>query len=166
MGLATQASDWQVFGRVSVAGGAGISAGFYVWDFYSPTAGISAVFGFHGIGLGEGGNLGSIGAPDDVGPITSWSSIDCDQPFSVYDMDSAWGRISALGAAIGAGYSAIYISAAPEFWSLKSFFHSQYVGGLSLLSVGGGGQSLLGGWRFKHVSNNVPGSSGGDTAVA
>ena len=53
MGLATQASDWQVFGRVSVAGGAGISAGFYVWDFYSPTAGISAVFGFHGIGLGR-----------------------------------------------------------------------------------------------------------------
>ena len=81
-------------------------------------------------------------------------------------MDGAWGRISALGAAIGAGYSAIYISAAPAFWSLKSFFHSQYVGGLSLLSVGGGGQSLLGGWRFKRVSNNVPGSSGGDTAVA
>jgi hypothetical protein len=166
MGLATAASDWQVFGRVSVAGGLGISAGFYVWDFYSATAGISAVLGFHGVGLGEGGNLGSIGAPDDVGPLTAWSQIDCDQPFSVYNLNGAWGRITALGGAVGAGYSAIFISAAPEFWSLKSFFHSQYVGGISLLSVGGGGQSLIGGWTFKHVSNNVPGPSSPGTAVA
>ena len=53
MGLDTQATDWQVFGSVSVAAGAGISAGLYLFDFYSATAGISAQFGFHGYGSGR-----------------------------------------------------------------------------------------------------------------
>jgi hypothetical protein len=97
MGLDTQAADWQVFGRVSVAGGAGISAGLYIFDFYSATAGVSAQFGFHGYGFGEGGNLGGLSPPEDVGPMTALSSLDCDRPFSIYDMDGAWGRISYLG---------------------------------------------------------------------
>ena len=166
MGLATPASDWQVFGRVSVAAGAVISAGLYVWDFYSATAGVCARLGFNGVGLGAGGNLGSLGAPEDVGPLTVWSQIDCDKPFSVYDLNGAWGRVTALGGAVGAGYSAIFISGAPAFWSMKTFFHSQYVGGISLLSVGGGGQSLIGGWRFKGVSSNAPGPSSPETSVA
>jgi hypothetical protein len=164
MGLDTQATDWQVFGRVSVAGGAGISAGLYLFDFYSVTAGISAHFGFKGYGFGEGGNLGGLSAPNDVGPMTAWSSLDCDRAFSVYDMNGAWGRITYLGGAVGVGYSALFISASPRFWTLDSFFHSQYVGGISLLSVGGGGQVLLGGWNFKRVSNNIPDS--GSDAVA
>jgi hypothetical protein len=164
MGLDTQATDWQVFGRVSVAGGAGFSAGLYVFDFYSSTAGISGKFGFHGYGFGEGGNLGGLSCPDDVGPMTAWSSLDCDRAFSIYDMNGAWGRISYLGGAVGVGYSALFITASPAFWTLKSFFHSQYVGGISLLSVGGGGQVLLGVWRFKGVSNNAP--DGDPTAVA
>ena len=50
MSLGTRASDWQVFGRVSLAGGAVISAGLYIFDFYSPTAELSAKFVFHGGG--------------------------------------------------------------------------------------------------------------------
>ena len=53
----------------------------------------------------------------------------------------------------------VWLSAAREKRS------SQHVGGISLLSVGGDGQVLLGGWNFKRVSNNIP-DSGSDTAVA
>jgi hypothetical protein len=164
VGLDTQATDWQVFGRVSVAGGAGVSAGLYIFNFFSGTAGISGLFGFHGYGFGEGGNLGGLGCTDDVGPITAWSSLECDRPFSIYDMNGAWGRISYLGGAVGVGYSALFITASPAFWTLQTFFHSQYVGGISLLSVGGGGQVLLGGWRFKGVSNAVPNADPAATA--
>jgi hypothetical protein len=71
---------------------------------------------------------------------------------------------SYLGGAVGVGYSALFITASPAFWTLRTFFHSQYVGGISLLSVGGGGQVLLGGWRFKGVSNAVPNADPAATA--
>src|SRR5689334_18709896 len=159
MSLDVKASDWQVFGRVSVAGGAGLGAGLYVFAFYSETASVSATFSFVGLGVGEGGNLGGLGVPEDVGPITAWTSLECDEPFSVWDLNGGWGRITYLGGAVGAGYSAIFITASPRsLWTMRHYFQSQYVGGISVLSVGGGGQVIGGRWRFKRVSNNIPAS--------
>lgn len=159
MGLSTKATDWQVFGSVSIAGGAGLGAGLYLFDFYSATAGVAGLFSFRGVGIGEGGNLGGLGVPEDVGPLTQWSSLECERPFSLVDLNGAWGRLTALGAAVGVGWSAVFITAAPHFWSFQTYFASQFVGGLSQASVGGGGQVLVGGWEFKRVSNRKATSS-------
>jgi hypothetical protein len=160
MGLSTRANDWQVCGLVSLAGGAGAGAGLCIFDFYSATAGVSARFGFKGGGLGVGGNAGGTTLGQDVGPFTAWSDIEAVNPFSVWDLNGAWGRLASFGGGIGLGYGIVAITAAPPWaWSgNRAFFVSQSVGGLGF-GVGASGVLLVGNWRFRRVTHNTPGDS-------
>lgn len=164
MALGTAANDWQACMILSIAGGAGIAAGTYRFDFYSPTAGLGARFKFVGMGVGEGGDLSGTALPAQLGPFGPWSSIDCDRPFSVWDLNGSWGRLSSVNVGMGVGLGPAYITAAKPF--LRSWFHSQNVGGFGTGGVGASGELLIGRWRFVGVSGNVPGaSSGGDTVA-
>ena len=162
MGLGTKAEDWQVCGLVTVAGGYVVGAGLFVFDFYSPTAGLTARFTFTGVGFGAGGNAGGTTAGD-VGRFTAFSDIEAITPFSVWDLNGAWGRVGSFGAGIGLAYSIVAITAAPR-WSWKhAYFTSQNVGGFGT-GVDAGGVWVAGIWRFKKISNNKPANPYGDFA--
>lgn len=163
MGLGEAANDWQVCMVLSIAGGAGVAAGTFRFDFYSAAAGICARFKFVGVGLGEGGDLSGTALPADLGAFSPWSSIDCDRNFSVWDLNGSWGRLSSIGVGMGVGFGPCMITAAKPF--LNSWFHSQNVGGFGTGGVGASGQVLIGRWRFVSVSGNVPGASS-DSDVA
>jgi hypothetical protein len=155
MGLDTKCSDWQVCGVVSVAGGDVVGAGLFVFDFHSTTAGLTARTVFKGVGIGAGGNAGGTALGGDVGPLTSFSSIDVDKPFCIWDLNGAWGRVGSFGSGIGVSYGICAITAAPA-WSWKtSYFASQNVGGLGT-GLGAGGVEIVGSWRFKKVVGNKP----------
>jgi hypothetical protein len=155
MGLSDQVDDWQVSGRVQVAAADVIGAGLFVFDFYSAKAGVSAVFWFKGAGVGLGGDASGGGLPSDIGPFGPWSALECDKPFSVWDLNGAWGRIASANVGMGLTLGPVLISAAPPWSMLDSFFHSQDVGGFG---VGGGAGAfvLVGNWRFKQVSHRIP----------
>ena len=162
MGLGDTANDWQVCMILSIAGGAGIAAGTYRFDFYSASAGICARFKFVGFGVGEGGDLSGTALPANLGPFSPWSSISCDRDFSVWDLNGSWGRLTSVVAGMGVGLGPVLITAAKPF--LNSWFHSQDVGGFGTGGFGASGELLVGRWRFVSVSGNIPGSGGNDAA--
>ena len=164
MALETSATDWQVCMILSIAGGAGIAAGTYRFDFYSPTAGLSARFKFVGIGVGEGGDLSGTTLPAVLGPFSPWSGIKCDRSFSVWDLNGSWGRLSSVTVGMGVGLGPVLITAAKPF--LSSWFHSQDVGGFGTGGYGASGEVLIGRWRFVAVSGNTPGSTSSDSSTA
>ena len=164
MAIETKATDWQVCMLLNAAAGAGAAAGTFRFDFYSATAGITARFKF--VGVGEGGNLSGAVLPADIGSFGPWSSITCDKAFSVWDLNGSWGRLSTISVGMGVTLGPMYITAAKNFWSLESWFHSQDVGGFGTGPGGLGGEVLIGRWTFLSTSHNVPGSSSGGGTVA
>ncbi|HMD75298.1 MAG TPA: hypothetical protein VKG05_15650 [Steroidobacteraceae bacterium] len=166
MAIETKATDWQVCMLLNAAAGAGAAAGTFRFDFYSATAGITARFKFVGVGVGEGGNLSGAVLPADIGSFGPWSSITCDKAFSVWDLNGSWGRLSTISVGMGVTLGPMYITAAKNFWSLESWFHSQDVGGFGTGPGGLGGEVLIGRWTFLSTSHNVPGSSSGGGTVA
>lgn len=163
MGLDTQANDWQVCGVMQVAAGEGVAAGLMVFDFFSPTAGVSARFTFKGVGMGLGGDASGTALPDQIGPFGPWSSITADKPFSVWALNGAWGRVTSAGVGMGVTFGVLFITAAPAWSLLESYFHSQNVGGFST-GAGAGALALVGNWRFKCVTNNQPGAAPADSS--
>jgi hypothetical protein len=157
MGLSTQASDWQVCGVMQVAGAATVGAGWYVFDFYSATAGICGRFNFRGGGIGAGGNASGTALPIEGMGFSPWSSIETDHSFSLSDLNNCWGRLTSLSIGVAVQVGVLYISAAPRFFSTRAYFHSQNVGGLGT-GLGAGGVVFIGGWHFAGVSGNIPAS--------
>jgi hypothetical protein len=163
MASGDRATDWQACMIFNVGAGAGIAAGDYVFDFYSATVGAAGRFKFYGVGIGVGGNLSGGNLPVTFGPIGPWSSINCDRPFSIWDLNGSWGRLGAGSVGAGVTLGPMYITAAKPFF--HSWFHSQNVGGFGL-GAGAGLDELIGRWRYVSVSGNVPPafSSGGTVA--
>ncbi|MGA2776910.1 MAG: hypothetical protein ABSF94_05085 [Steroidobacteraceae bacterium] len=166
MSLDTKAKDWQVCMLLNIAAGAVVAAGTYRFDFYSESAGLTARFKFVGAGLGAGGNLSGALLPADIGSFGPWSSIKCDQSFSVWDLNGSWGRLTSVSFGMGVTLGPMMISAARNFWSFASWFHSQDVGGFGTGPGGVSGEVLIGRWTYAGTSHNVPGPSGADAAYA
>lgn len=157
MGLGTKASDWQACGVVDTAGGHVIGAGLFVIDFYSVSADLTGRCVFKGVGIGAGGNVGGTALGGDLGPYTSFSSIEVPTAFSMWDLNGAWGRIASFGVGAGLGYSILAITAAPP-WTFeddKHFFLAQNIGGFGT-GLGAGGVLVAGSWAFKQVVANKP----------
>jgi hypothetical protein len=157
MGLGDRVNDWQACGLMQVAGGEGVAAGLFIFDFYSAAAGLTGRFTFKGGGIGIGGNASGTVVPSQIGPFGPWSSVDCDTPFSIWDLNGAWGRITSASVGMGLEFGVVFITAAPPWSMFNSFFHSQNVGGFST-GAGAGAIALVGNWRFKMVVNNSPSS--------
>lgn len=160
-------SDWQVCCLGQVAGGTGLAGGLFLFCFYSSAAGGSAYYTFGGIGAGVGGNASGVLNPEDYGALSSpWSSMYnvpymCGvKPFNTYDLHGAGGRISSLGAGIGAvGYGVTYITAGPFSKPTDHYFFSQNVGGLGFgvgKGIGANGSVLLGSWGFLKEASLKP----------
>lgn len=158
MGFATSANDWQVSGIAQIAAGEAVAAGLYVFDFYSATANVTGRFRLSGTGIGLGGNASGTLVPAEIGPFGPWSSIDCDESFSLSDLNNCWGRLSTLSVGMGLLFGVVYITAAPRFWSTRTYFHSQNVGGFGT-GAGAGGMVIVGGWHFSNITYNRPGPS-------
>ena len=158
MGLGERATDWQVCGVAQIAAGEAVAAGIYVFDFYSATANITGRFRLSGAGIGLGGNASGTLVPAEIGPFGPWSSIACDEAFSLSDLNNCWGRLSTLSVGMGLLFGVVYITAAPRFWSTRTYFHSQNVGGFGT-GAGAGGIVIIGGWHFSNISRNQPGAA-------
>jgi len=153
MGLGDQASDWQVCGVGQVGVGLAIAAGDYVFDFYSSSLAMTARMRFYGVGVGLGGNASGTALPKVIGPFGPWSAIGVDQPFSINDLNNCWGRLTTVDVGAGVSFGAVYITAAPRFWSSNTYFNAQNVGGFAL-GLGAGAIVLIGGWKFWYVTNS------------
>ncbi len=164
MGLGDKVDDWQACGIMQVAGGDVAAAGLFVFDFYSAKAAVTGRFTFKGGGLGIGGNASGTALPADIGTFGPWSSVSCDKPFSIWNLNGAWGRISTLGFGMGVTFGVVFITAAPPWSAFDSFFHSQNVGGFAT-GAGAGGLVVVGNWRFKKVVETTPSSYKNDTSV-
>jgi len=139
MDWSKKTSDWQVCCLGQIAAGQVAAGGWYLFCFYSKTAG--------------GVN------PEDYGAVSApWTTLSsvpwvCGvNDFSGNDLAGATGRISSLGAGIYVvGYSITYISASP-LSATDYYFYSQNVGGLGYGASGGiggvNGQVIIGGWSF------------------
>lgn len=142
MGYTTKASDWEVAGIGCLAGGAGVSGGWFFFLFKSQSADVSCGCRFAGIGAGGGADLGKIGksvkllkdAPKleklfeavsygAVSPSISFSPIEVEEAFSLDDLHHSPGRLTMAGIAPVYGYTWMYITAATGIFS--SYFASQ-----------------------------------------
>lgn len=142
MSIDTRATDWVANSFVQMAGGVTIGGGVYFFVFESQSAKIKEELVFVGGGL-AGGLRGSASQATGTLSPTSFSSIDCDMPFSLADLDGAGGRLTQLAASAMAGYSLTYISA---FSQRGSLFHSQGVHGWTG-GVGVSGVVTVGIWK-------------------
>jgi hypothetical protein len=158
MSLDKKVSDWQVCAAMQAAGADLIGAGLFIFDFYSKSLDLSARFKFRGGGVGAGGNASGTTVFEEIGQFGPWTEIGCDEPFCVWDLNGAWGRISALSGGVGLLFGFEYITAAPPGSWTRSYFHSQNVGGFSY-GTGAGGFVFVGSWRFAKVCNNKPSPS-------
>jgi hypothetical protein len=165
MSLGDKANDWQVCAAMQIAGADVIGAGVFVFDFYSQSADVSARFKFKGAGVGAGGNASGTMIPEEIGKFGPWSSIECEEPFSVWDLNGAWGRISALSGGTGLLFGYEYITAAPPWNIFRAYFFSQNVGGFGI-GVSAGGFVFVGNWKFMKVCNNKPSPPSGDPNIA
>jgi hypothetical protein len=148
MGLGTAANDWQCVCVLQAGGAAGAGGGAFMFDWYSPTANLSARFELLAGGVGAGGNLTGASLPD------AWSTVSCNQSFCVYDLDGADGWIESLSIGVGVQYSVTYISAR-VIGGADYLFEDQSVGGFSL-GASAGVFALVGSWQFARVVANKP----------
>lgn len=138
------ANDWQVAGIMQGGGGAAIGGGLFGFAFKSERANYCGIFSFVGAGLAAGGSAGGASAPNMSTGGLNWSKIKSynDRYFSAEDLDGCGGRLSTMGAALGAGLGAVAITA---FGWGGFLFNSQDSLGISF----GGGASamtLVGRW--------------------
>lgn len=155
MGLGTKASDWEVCGLGDVGAARQVAAGIFLFDFRSQTAGITGRFRMSGAGMGVGGNASGtmIPLPDGM-PLNHFTAIECDEPFSLYDLDNCWGRITTAGVGKVLGWGICYITAAPAFFSTRAYFHSQNVGGWGT-TFSPSAMVIIGGWHFSNVVADI-----------
>jgi hypothetical protein len=109
------AIDWEACGVLSAGGSAGIGALLYFFEFRSRSANCRAYFAMVGAALGEGGGLSfSGGNPSELTHNTddnAWSFLQCNDYFSLSNLNLSVGQIFSEGASLGYGYSACLISA-------------------------------------------------------
>lgn len=145
MALDTQATDWEYTGLTEVTAAAGLGGGGYMFMFRSETASIRARVYFLGAGLGLGGSVGPTLAVPDFSGRLSYSSIRCDNAFSLVDLNNSGGRLSSIGVSVLVGYGGISISA----FNISTGVLFDNAGGfcLSVGSFGAGATTFAGIWR-------------------
>jgi hypothetical protein len=158
-GNSTKATDWEACGVAQAGGAVGVAVGTSVWQFRSALANRQANFNFTGVGAGVGGDLGGGVAPSPANVATNtqpnlWTSLTCNTPFSLNDLNASSGRITSAGASAGIGYSAVFISAG----TFPSLFSSQNVSGWNT-GVGANASVLLGMWNMMGSSSQYTPSS-------
>lgn len=162
MGYYTKASDWEVAGIGALAGGVGAAGGWFFFLFKSKSANISLGCRFVGLGIGGGADLGKIGksvkllkeAPKleklfdvasyaAVSPNIEFGKLEMDESMSMHELHNNGGRLTMAGAAVGYGYTLMYITGASGI--ISSYFHSQPCHGWGI-GFGAVGMTTMGFW--------------------
>jgi hypothetical protein len=120
------ALDWEASSIASTGFAEGIGAHVYFFEFRSRSANCRAYFAFVGASIGEGGGLSfSGGSPGELIHNTdanAWSLLQCNDYFSLSDLDLSVGQIWTGGGALYYGYSLCFIAAGlfPVLFSKQS----------------------------------------------
>lgn len=143
------AFDWKVTSLGQVGGGAGVAGGAWFFTFRSKTAKVEVPFVFVGFGLGVGGSLGGASIPnasDAKRGNLSWTNVlHVDEDgFKADDLNWAKGRLTTIGASVGAGYGVMYITAFTTFGGTL-FRPRQLVGYVA--GVGANAATTFGMWK-------------------
>ncbi|SIO15259.1 hypothetical protein [Vannielia litorea] len=145
----TMANDWQVAGLMQAGGGAAVGGGVFGFMFKSMTAQFCGVFTFAGLGLAVGGSSGGASAPDMMRGGFNWSKIKGERWFSADDLDGSAGRLSCMGAALGAGVGTTAITAFN--WGGFLFNSQDSIG----ISFGGGASAMTTVGRWSLVTETI-----------
>ena len=149
MSLNTQASDWEFTGLAEMGAAVGLGGGGYMFMFRSETAGIRARVCFLGAGIGFGESVGASLSPPDSSGRVPYSSVHCDNAFSLADLNNSGGRLASIGVSALVGYGAMSISAFNV--STGVLFENAGGLGLSVGSISVGGNIFAGIWRVTTV---------------
>lgn len=149
MGRNTQATDWEFAGMGEMGAAVGVGGGGYIFMFRSETAGVRARVCFLGGGLGLGESVGYSGSPPSSSGGVPYSSIHCDNAFSLADLNNSGGRIMNIGLSALVGYSAMSISAFNV--STGVLFDRAGGHGMSIGSISVGATALVGMWTVTTV---------------
>ncbi|MGI8638793.1 MAG: hypothetical protein ACR2MG_02420 [Pyrinomonadaceae bacterium] len=152
MNYDTQASDWKVKDAGGISQAVGLAAGVWLFIFKSNTARCTSLLAFSGMGLGLGIEWKLIkGIETSIsGPLFvegEGTPIKCENSFSASEMNGKFGLVSSVGAAAGAGYGIVAITA---FSLRKNYFKTQPIRGWNS-GVGASAISSFGTWW--HISN-------------
>ena len=157
MGWTTQAEDWNVTGIMQIGGAEGLGAVAFLFQFQSYDAGQEGHYvAFFGAGLGLGGDLGGASIPmsdiidslrgkqQKLPSASAFTALECDNPFSMRELNHAPGRLTTAGAGLAVGYSLLFITATRVFHPL---FRSQSCGGWGT-GVGASAITTVGYWQW------------------
>jgi len=135
--------DWQVLPIAQTGAAAGYGGGVYWFWFKSPSIGVKEAFAFMGGGTGAGGSCGGVSLTQ-----KSFVPIECEEPFSLFDLNGAVGKLESEKASFVVGHQAVEISASSNGAKL---FDEQDVGGWCA-GVALNEMELLGTWRSLTLS--------------
>jgi hypothetical protein len=156
MGFTTDADDWQVLCISSFGAGLFLAAQFFVFDYFSEEADITARFRLSAFGSGIGGGSAGWALPG----LSDWSALDCKRAFSAQTLHQCAATVATATVGVGANVGPCLISAITP--TGVSLFEDQDAGGLSG-GISAGAYALAGTWKFTKVVSNRPTPS---TAVA
>ncbi|MCO6383853.1 MAG: hypothetical protein JXQ91_12030 [Vannielia sp.] len=137
-------NDWQVAGLMQGGGGAAVGGGAFSFVMKSERAKFCGIFTFLGAGLAVGGSSGGASAPNLLTGGLNWSPLKGyqDRHFSADNIDGCAGRLSTMGASLGAGLGVVAITA---FGWGGFVFNSQDSLGISF-GGGAAAMTLVGRW--------------------
>src|ERR1700689_5070125 len=98
MSFTDDADDWQVLCIESFGAGLGLAAMFFVFDYFSEKADITARFRLSAFGSGLGGSSAGWVLPG----LSDWSSIDCKRPFSAQKLHQCAATVATATVGVGA----------------------------------------------------------------
>lgn len=149
MAYTDEADDWQVLCIDSFGAGLGLAYMFFVFDFFSEKADITARFHLNAFGSGIGGkSLGWV-----LPGLSDWSTLDCKRPFSAQKLHQCTATVASATVGVGANVGPCLISAITP--TGISLFEDQDAGGLSG-GISAGAYALAGTWKFSKVVSNRP----------
>ena len=149
MAYTDEADDWQVLCIDSFGAGLGLAAMFFVFDFFSEKADITARFRLSAFGSGIGGSSAGWALPG----LSDWSALDCKRPFSALTLHQCTATVATATVGVGANVGPCLISAITQ--SGVSLFEDQDAGGLSG-GLSAGAYALAGTWKFTKAVSNRP----------
>jgi hypothetical protein len=149
MGFTTDADDWQVLCTSILVLASVWLHSFFVFDFYSKTAGITARFRLSAFGSGSGGGSAGWALPG----ISDWSDLSCKRPFSAQTLHQCAATVATATVGAGANVGPCLISAITPTGT--SLFEDQDAGGLSG-GLSAGAYALAGTGKFTRLVANRP----------
>jgi len=149
MSFTDDADDWQVLCIESFGAGLILAAQFFVFDFFSEQADITARFRLSAFGIGFGGGSAGWVVPG----LSDWSDIHCKRAFSAQRLHYCAATLAPATVGVGANVGPCLISAITQ--TCVSLFEDQDAGGLSG-GISAGAYALAGTWKFTKVVSNRP----------